>query len=175
MFVERVSKPYSGWPGLDRREAPVLPAVELSQGPGLRKDSNPGHPSETSFETTSASSPQHPVQYARGRAGLLILKPLNNHESNRHIHIFSLCSLFLDGPEKSRQKLFPDGFFRILLRDRRDLADLSPHHPPVADVHADPITPDIAGDGECRHTGHRASPTGCARELMAGTLPLSNR
>ena len=34
-------KTYSGWPGLDRREAPVLPAVELTQGPGLRKDSSP--------------------------------------------------------------------------------------------------------------------------------------
>ena len=35
---------YSGWPGLDRREAPVL------QSPGLRKDSSPGHPSNTGFK-----------------------------------------------------------------------------------------------------------------------------
>ena len=35
-FVGKLEK---GWPGLDRREAPVL------QSPGLRKASSPGHPS----------------------------------------------------------------------------------------------------------------------------------
>ena len=72
MFVERVSKPYSGWPGLDRREAPVLPAVELTQGPGLRKDSSQGHPSETGFEITSRAA------VFQIRASVVVLRELHS-------------------------------------------------------------------------------------------------
>ena len=81
---------YSWWPGLGRREAPVR------QSPGLRKNSSPGHPSETGFETASSfelnrpAAPSLPNLPAAGSRFSLTAWPTSSFPDRRNCPRFGL-------------------------------------------------------------------------------------